>query len=93
MRNMICTRCGHTVTERERAESGRCFNCGEDLTPSLISKIESLPRYVPLVRKVLEQCHTKIDLYNQADQRYRGGVEATRLLKNIEETLSILPEG
>lgn len=49
------------------------------------------PSYAPLVRKTLQNCHTKIELYNMENQKYLGGIEATRLLRNIEEVLNILP--
>ena len=49
-----------------------------------------MKKTIRVIRAVLQQCHKKIRLYNEANQEYIGGVEATRLLQNIEDVLNNL---
>lgn len=62
------------------------------ITKERIIKVFEKDKIYTLIEKVLRDCHSKISLYNEASQKYLGGVEATRLLSNIEETISILQD-
>ena len=60
------------------------------ITRERIVEIFEKEKVHALIEKVLRDCHSKISLYNEASQKYLGGIEATRLLSNIEETINIL---
>lgn len=47
---------------------------------------------IQLTKMTLTHCYEKIRLYNENNQEYLGGVEATRLLSNIRDNLRLLNE-